>query len=118
MPRYFAQIDKNNVVTQVIVADPEHIRTLVGNWVETDMDGVVSKNYASMGMTYMPEHGGFALPKPEGKNSWSLDTATLKWKAPFARPNFADKESEWDEANQRWVLTDRIQKPRVTDAVK
>ena len=37
---YFAKLDENNIVTQVIVADQEYITSQEGTWLETANDGI------------------------------------------------------------------------------
>ena len=60
MTQYFAEI-KDNVVTQVIVADQSFVDSIGGDWVQTDYDGVFNKNYAGIG--YGWDGTGFFPPK-------------------------------------------------------
>ena len=80
---HFAQLDENNVVTQVIVA---HNNELVDNgvereelgvafcqslfgantrWVQTSYNGSIRKNYAGVGYTYDPVADEFVPPPIE-----------------------------------------------------
>lgn len=109
---HFAQIDKNNIVINVIVADQSVIDTgELGDpaeFVQTsfntfggqhDQNGIpLRKNFAAIGFTYDPVMDVFIPPKPY--NSWLLDTETCLWEAPLPRPNdFA----EWDEDSLTWI---------------
>lgn len=85
---YFAEIDANNIVLRVIVADQEFIDSgAVGDpdtWIETSIntrDGVyydpetgqpaadqslsLRENYAGVGYTYDPINDAFIPPQPE-----------------------------------------------------
>jgi hypothetical protein len=62
---YFAQLDENNIVTQVIVADQSFVDSIGGTWVETFMDS--DKKYAGIGDTYDPATDTFTAPTIEGE---------------------------------------------------
>jgi len=118
---HFAQIDVNNIVTRVIVAEQNFIDSgEVGNpswWIQTSYntrggvhygddgqpDGGVAlrKNYAGVGFTYDSERDAFVPPRPYA--SWTLDEATCLWKAPVAYPTDG-KIYNWNESIQTWVL--------------
>jgi hypothetical protein len=85
---HFAQIDENNVVTQVIVVansdtadasgvEKEHIgaafceKLLGGTWKQTSYNGSIRKNYAGLGYTYDSDIDAFVPPKPFA--SWLLN---------------------------------------------
>jgi hypothetical protein len=113
---HFAQIDENNIVTQVLVGDntlPDEgynwfVENLGGTWVKTSYNthgGVhtlggtpLHKNYAGIGFTF--DGVGFAAPKPF--DSWTLDTETYIWNAPTPMPT-DDKYYQWDELTLSWV---------------
>lgn len=110
---HFAQIDNNNTVIQVIVAEQDFIDSgVVGDpaqWIQTSYNthgGVhnsggtpLRKNYAGMGFTYDPARDAFIPPKPYA--SWVLDEATCLWQAPVAMP--ADGNPyRWNESTQTW----------------
>ena len=51
---HFAQIDDENIVTQVIVADSLEwcVEALGGRWVQTSYTGEIRGQYAGIGMKY------------------------------------------------------------------
>lgn len=114
---HYAQIDENNIVTQVIVVDnkdtadangveKEYIgaafceRLFGGTWKQTSYNGNIRKNYAGIGYTYNADIDAFVPPKPFA--SWVLNEDTCQWKAPVDMPNDGQMYS-WDEATQTWV---------------
>jgi hypothetical protein len=114
---HFAQLDENNVVTQVIVVankdtadangvEKEHIgaafceRLLGGTWKQTSYNGNIRKRYAGIGFTYNADLDAFVPPKPYA--SWVLDNTEATWVAPVARPDDG-KMYNWDEATLSWV---------------
>jgi hypothetical protein len=117
MMAHFAQLDGNNVVTQVIVVANEELifegvenetqgvifcRSLFGNdtkWVQTSYNGNIRKRYAGIGFTYDADKDAFIAPQPYG--SWVLD-ADLNWQAPVAMPEDG-KAYAWFEPNQEWI---------------
>jgi len=64
---YFAQLDENNIVTQVIVADQSFVESIGGTWVETFMDS--DKKYAGIGDTYDAATNTFTAPTTEGETN-------------------------------------------------
>ena len=113
---HYAQIDENNIVTQVIVIDnkdtadangveKEYIgaafceRLFGGTWKQTSYNGNIRKNYAGIGYSYNTDIDAFVAPKPYA--SWTLD-ANAQWQAPTAMPTDG-KMYSWNEANQTWV---------------
>jgi len=131
---HFAQIDNNNIVTQVIVvadadtadAQGNHMesigiafcqRLIGGNWKQTSYNthgGVHTlggtpfrKNYAGLGYTYDANRDAFIPPKPYA--SWVLNESTCLWDAPVAMPSDAGtgeppKMYSWDETTKAWDL--------------
>ena len=97
---YFAKIDDNNTVTQVIVADQEYITSQEGTWLETANDGY-RKNYAGVGYTYDKNRDAFIAPKPY--NSWTLNEDTCLWEPPVVYP-LDNKWYTWDEETTNWKL--------------
>jgi len=114
---HFAQLDENNVVTQVIVVansdtadafgvEKEHIgaafceRLFGGTWKQTSYNGNKRKNYAGLGFTCREDIDAFVPPQPYA--SWTLNETTAQWQAPVAIPNNGGMYS-WDEDNQQWV---------------
>ena len=116
---HFAQLDENNIVTQVIVVNNSEIldengheseeiginfcKMVLGEdtrWVQTSYSGKFRKNYAGIGYTYDEELDAFIPPQPWP--SWSLNESTGLWQAPIPVP---DEENfyYWDEENQKWI---------------
>ena len=98
MTQYFAQVDDNNIVTQVIVAGQSFVDSLGGKWVETAMDGSIRHNYAGIGYTYDAAKDAFYAPQPFP--SWTLDD-TFKWQAPTPYPTDGVMYS-WNEDKKDW----------------
>lgn len=114
---HFAQLDDNNIVTQVIVVNNnelldengheseakgiEFCQSLFGgNWKQTSYNANFRKNYAGIGFTYDSARDAFIQPKPFA--SWVLNEETCNWEAPIAKPT-DDKIYIWNEDNQQWV---------------
>jgi hypothetical protein len=115
---HFAQLDENNLVTQVIVVANEELlldgvenetkgimfcKSLLGDdtrWVQTSYNGNIRKNYAGIGYTYDPVADHFFAPQPYP--SWTLD-ADAKWQAPTPYPTEEGKFFTWDEPTLSWV---------------
>jgi len=72
---YFAQLNENNIVTQVIVADQSFVDSIGGTWVETFMDS--DKKYAGIGDNYDATRDAFIAPKCHDEAT--LDEATCQW---------------------------------------
>lgn len=116
---HFAQLDENNVVTQVIVvhnnelmdngveSEAKGIEFLVNwsggytNWKQTSYNGNMRKNYAGVGYTYDAQRDAFIAPQPYP--SWTLDEATCRWNPPVPYPNDGQVYA-WDEATTSWIL--------------
>jgi len=110
---HFAKVN-NNIVEQVIVAEPEFFNTFVdsspGQWIQTSYNtrgGVhtlggtpLRKNYAGIGYTYNQTLDAFIPPKPYA--SWSLNEDTCLWEAPTPHPN-DNKRYSWNESTTSWV---------------
>ena len=117
---HFAQIDSNNIVTQVLVIDQETVNTgLFGepsSFIQTSYntrggvhygqdgqpDGGIAlrKNYAGIGYTYDRDRDAFISPKPY--NSWVLNEDTCYWEAPTPMPTDG-KMYTWDEDTTSWI---------------
>jgi hypothetical protein len=112
---HFAQLDENNVVTQVIVVANEELLDngieleqkgiefcsdlLGGTWKQTSYNGNIRKNYAGIGYTYDEGRDAFIAPKPY--NSWLLNNTTWLWEAPVAMPTDG-KVYKWNELIINW----------------
>ena len=116
---HFAQLDENNIVTQVIVVSNEDIKDSEGNeseltgiafcksllgpntiWKQTSYNNSIRKNYAGIGFTYDATRDAFIAPKPF--NSWILNESTCIWEAPYACRNDGNVYA-WDEETTSWV---------------
>ena len=119
---HYAQLDANNVVTQVVVIDnrdtadangveKEYIgaafceRLFGGTWKQTSYNGNIRKNYAGIGYTYRSDIDAFVAPKPFP--SWILN-ANAQWEAPVAMPTDGQMYS-WDEATTSWKVNEPAQ---------
>lgn len=112
---HFAQLNSNNVVTQVIVVNNNELldngveseakgiafcQNLFGGvWRQTSYNGNIRKNYAGIGYTYDDVRDAFIPAKPF--NSWILNEATCQWTAPIPRPE--KSVCKWDESTVSWV---------------
>ena len=124
---HFAQIDENNIVTQVIVAEQDFVNNLEGTWVQTsyntranihysqeldennkqipsaDQTKALRKNFAGIGYIYDSNRDAFIPPKPY--NSWIVNETTCQWEAPVPYPDGAlFGEYDWNENTQSWDL--------------
>ena len=110
---HFAKV-VNNIVTNVIVAEPEFfdnfVDTSTGQWIQTSFNTLggkhllggtpLRKNYACIGHTYDENRDAFIPPKPFP--SWVLDEDTCFWNPPTPYPDDG-KRYEWDESSKSWV---------------
>ena len=116
---HFAKV-VDGTVTQVIVAEQDHIDTLSDkeSWVQTsyntrggvhyqpnthtpseDQSKSLRGNYAGIGDIYDSVNDVFYKSQPY--NSWTLNTTTWQWDPPTLKP---DNENiyEWNEETQSW----------------
>lgn len=104
---YFAKLDSNNIVIQVIVADQSFIDSQPGTWVQTDINGISPKNYAGIGHTWNSGINAFVSPKPFP--SWVLNNSTGLWGAPVPMPDYSPGYFyRWNESILNW---DKVQIP-------
>ena len=114
---HFAQLDSNNVVTQVIVVsnddtsdsngtETESIgvafcQKLLGantNWKQTSYNGNLRGNYAGIGYTYMENVATLGVGStdvfiPQQPHaSWTISTSAAQWEAPITRPTLTDDQ--------------------------
>jgi len=125
---HFAQLDENNVVTQVIVVANEDTSDVNGNeveeigvafckkllgadtnWKQTSYNNTFRVRYAGIGYSFNAELDAFIAPKPF--ESWVLNTETADWESPVGpAPALTEAEIEarsfyrWDEEGGAWVL--------------
>ena len=101
---YWAKLDNNRIVTQVIRADEDFILSgavgLPQNWIQTSYTGEFRKNFAGIGYTYDLVRNAFISPKPFP--SWILNEETCQWEAPIPYPG-GPTEYVWDESTQQWI---------------
>jgi len=123
---HFAEIDKNNIVKRVIVAEQDFIDSgAVGdssNWIQTsyntrggihytpdsdEPDGGVAlrKNYAGIGYIYDSDKDAFYQPQPYP--SWLLNEDSCQWESPVSYPDDGSNYN-WNEENQSWDLEDCV----------
>ena len=114
---HFAQLNEENLVTQVIVvanqdtADQDGVENeaigiefctnlLGGRWKQTSYNANIRKNYAGVGYKYDAALDAFIPPQPFA--SWTLNNEIAQWEAPTPYPT-DDKKYTWDEATTAWV---------------
>lgn len=92
---HWAELNKDNVVIRVVVADDDGhdwlVETLGGRWLQTSynthfgvhvLGGIPFRgNYAGVGYIYDETLDAFIPPKPE-LGEWVLDPATFQWVEP------------------------------------
>ena len=114
---HFAQLDSNNVVTQVIVVsnddtsdsngtETESIgvafcQKLLGadtNWKQTSYNSNMRGNYAGIGYTYMENVATLGVGSTDifiGQQpyaSWTISTTEAQWEAPITQPTLTDAQ--------------------------
>ena len=99
---HFAELDENNVVTQVIVGVDEpldgeaiYAETTGTVWKKTSYNTLAGehrlggtpfrKNYAGIGFTYDSDRDAFIPPQPYA--SWTLNEDTCLWDCPVVYPD-------------------------------
>ena len=107
---YYAFIDENNVVTEVIGGkDQGSDNTDWEQWYgkfrgqvckQSRKDGF-RKNYAGIGYTYDATRDAFIPPQPFP--SWVLKEDVCLWDAPTPMPTDGQRYN-WDEATTSWVV--------------
>ena len=112
---HFAQIDENNVVTQVLVIEQDVVDSgLFGDpasWIQTSYNTIggvhklggtpLRKNYAGIGYTYDATRDAFIPPKPFA--SWVLNEDSCQWESPTPMPVEEGKIFVWNEDTTSWV---------------
>jgi hypothetical protein len=130
-----AFINKENVVTRVIVIPEEqifrfedfinelgypktenqkfvlcHPQAYRNKYRDGSPGPAFRKNYPLKGYIYDPVSDAFLEPKPTQYPSWVLDTDGGYWKPPVARPNTAPESGKkyiWDENTISWIQVPR-----------
>ena len=127
---HFAQLDENNIVTNVIVVSNDDCldadgneaeavgiafcKSLLGadtNWVQTSYNDNIRFRYAGIGMKYDSGNDVFYPQSPYP--SWKIDASTWAWDAPVALPDDAGYDDadnpteyvsyDWDEGSTTWI---------------
>lgn len=132
---YFAKVNIQMIVTQVIAAEQDFIDSLPDKdfWVKTSFntrggkhydpethqedDGTpLRKNFAGIGFKYDPNRDAFIPPR--AYTSWVLDEDTCWWNAPIDTPELTEEDIAagkyyiWDEDTYQadntegWILID------------
>ena len=108
---YYAFLDDNNIVTEVIPGVDEDqtlegldTETWYGNFrgqtcKRTSYNNNYRKNYAGIGYSYNEDLDAFIPPKEY--NSWLLNEETCQWEPPLPYPNDGNNY-EWDESSIAW----------------
>jgi hypothetical protein len=115
---HFAQLDQNNIVTQVIVVPNNELldngveseskgidfcKSLYGAntvWKQTCYDGTFRRNFAGIGFLYNQLRDAFIPPRPYA--TWVLNNSTYQWEAPVPYPN-DNRQYAWDEYTNNWA---------------
>ena len=126
---HFAQLDENNIVTQVIVVGNDDCTDANGNevesigvafcqkllgaetnWKQTSYNNSIRVRYAGISYSYNEELDAFIAPKLFP--SWILNTETADWVSPVGpAPTLTEAEIEarsfyaWNEETGAWDLT-------------
>jgi len=99
---HFAKIDKNNIVTNVLVAEQDFINSgTVGDsfeYVQTSYNENFRGKYAGVGDTWDPVNQKFISPQPYP--SWVLNEH-FRWEAPVSEP---DEFAVWNEDTGAWDI--------------
>lgn len=117
---HFAELNDQNIVTQVVVIAndalldengveqeslgiDECVRLIgPGRWIQTSYNNNIRHRYASVGHLYRDDLDVFVRPQPYA--SWVLDD-DYEWVAPVEVP--LDREDYvWDETTTSWVIPD------------
>lgn len=117
---HFAQLDENNVVTQVIVVSNDDCSDASGtesesigvafcqkllgantNWKQTSYNENMRVRYAGIGYSYNESLDAFVPAQPFA--SWTLNNETADWDSPITRPTLTEDQIAagsfyiWDE---------------------
>jgi hypothetical protein len=119
---YFAELDNNNIVLQVIYVVNDVLKDELGveqeqlgidfckqlygqdtNWLQTSFNARIRGHFAGIGFLYDVDRNAFIPPKPAEYPSWVLNEQ-LVWDPPipYPFPNEGQRY-DWDEATQSYV---------------
>ena len=105
---HFAEINKNNVVINVVVAEQDFINSgALGDsfdFIQTSYNGNFRNKYATIGDTWDASRNAFLSPQPYP--SWLLNEESLMWEAPSSHDNEPCEGNVyiWSEATGSWVV--------------
>ena len=116
---HYAQLDENNIVTQVIVVANSDItdangneveeivitfcKKLLGedtNWKQTSYNNNIRVRYAGIGYSYNVELDAFVPPSPF--LSWQLNEETADWQSPLGATPTLTEEQITSRSFYRW----------------
>ena len=112
MALYFAELDSNNMVVDVVVVSEDDapdeatgiafLKNLTGKdkWIQTFENGEKRKRNAGIRYTYDSVNDVCYAPQPYP--SWIMNTTSWEWEAPVAPPA-NNEDLWWDEPTQSWV---------------
>jgi hypothetical protein len=112
----FAQLDENNIVINVIVAEQEYIDSgALGDplkWIECCLENSIRQRYPGMGYSYHTELDEFIPPKPDSNPSfvWNGKPGLQGWWVPpIPHPGTPENgiEADWNESLCRWDIKQR-----------
>jgi hypothetical protein len=120
---YFAQLDFNNIVMQIVAVDDnvigeatypdseqigiEFLQSLFGNqttWKQTSSTGEFRRMYAYVGGIYRSDLDIFVLPQPY--NSWIYNVVSNNWVPPIPYPDDDTQSYMWEENGAFWKPTE------------
>lgn len=124
---YFAELDSDNVIIQIIVIAEEKMLDAHGipqesigiafcqeltkssnDWKLSKKEGGFRCRPALIGDVYNPTYDVFLAQQPYP--SWSLDTSTFEWVPPVPRPILTPEQRQegyyvqWNEQKQEWDI--------------
>jgi hypothetical protein len=107
---HWAEIDENNIVTNVLVGDNNDpngdegyqwlLDNLGGRWIKTSYNNNIRKQYAGIGFTYDEANDVFIAPSPFA--SWVLND-NFDWQPPVEKPQ-DNLFYIWDEESLNWIV--------------
>ena len=119
---YWAQLNENNIVTQVLATDnnlPDEgyrwlIDTFGGRWLKTSyntsggkhmLGGTpLRKNFAGIGSYYDEQRDAFYIPKSPHKG-WVFEEESCGWRPPIPMPKHDGfYPPYWDDKTETWVI--------------
>jgi hypothetical protein len=101
---WYAKIENNTVAIVLYLVDTKDsdwlYREYGGTWLRCAEDGSIRQCFPATGFTYDSQRDAFVPPKPF--DSWVLDEATCRWKAPVPMPTDGTRYT-WNEETQSWI---------------